>query len=122
MPNYTESRAYAEERLARIQTRYSYHYSRSYYIRRACDSATRRMTNQTKLQMWAAVLETAGLDSSASLAYARIAGLQSGSITPQRRRRLGRTAVPAYAAIEPLRPNASGVSMVTYEFTVEAET
>jgi len=121
MPNYSESRGYAEERLARIQTRYNYHYSRSYYIRRACDSATRRMTNLNKLQMWAEVLEAAGFDANATFAYNRIEGLHTGSITPQRRARLGRTAVPAYAPIEPLRPDVSGVSLVTYEFTVEAE-
>ena len=121
MPNYSESRGYAEERLARIQVRYDFHYSRSYYIRRACDSATRRMTNLNKLQMWAEVLEAAGLSSSATFAYNRIEGLREGTIVPQRRPRLGRTAVPAYAPIEPLRPDTSDVSMVVYEFTVETE-
>jgi len=121
MPNYTESYEYAHQRLDRIVTRYQYHYSPNYYIRRACDSATRRMTNLNKLRAWARVLEGSGWDSSATLAYNRIEGLSEGTITSHRRPRLARTAVPAYVPIEnPYRP-AEGVHMVTYNFVVGEE-
>jgi hypothetical protein len=122
MPNYTESEAYAQERYNRIHERFQYHYSRNYYIRRACDSATRRMTNITKLRVWALVLDNNGWTESAEYARERANGLVLGSITPRPRTpRLGRTEVPSYIPIEPLQPQRTGVSMVTYNFTVGEE-
>lgn len=122
MPNYTESHEYAEERLDRIVARYRHHYSSSYYIRRACDSATRRMTNLSKLRAWAFILDQNGYASSAAFARNRVDGLTAGTITPRPRTpRLGRTNVPSYTPVEPLRPYVAGVSMVTYNFTAGEE-
>jgi hypothetical protein len=118
MPNYTESREYARDRLDRIVTRYQHHYSSAYFIRRACDSATRRMTNTNKLTAWATVLEAAGWDASADFARRRVTGLFDGSVTSQRRPRLGRTTVPAYVPVRNPLPPVAGVNMVTYNFTV----
>jgi len=121
MPVYTESYEYAHERLERIVARYRYHYSSNYYIRRACDSATRRMTNVNKLRAWAQVLEESGWGSCAVGAYNRIDGLNEGTITSHRRPRLGRTTVPAYVPVQNPLPPVTEVRMVTYTFTVGEE-
>jgi hypothetical protein len=116
MPNYQESTAYARERLARIEDRYQYSYSRDYYITRAANSSTRRMTNLTKLHAWELVLREAGYESAANYASNRRQALESGAITPPVRRRLGRTRVARYVAAPLRNPDATGRSYVEYEY------
>ena len=115
MPVYTESTQYAEDRLQRIENRMRHHYSRSYYIRRALDSATRRMSNINKLIAWAEVLEAHNYDGSAQYCRRRIDGLQAGTIAAPTSRRLGRTQVARYIPIDRVRPyNPDEYSMVEY--------
>jgi len=115
MPVYTESTQYAEDRLQRIEARLRHHYSRSYYIRRACDSATRRMSNVSKLAAWAEVLEAHGYEECARYCRRRIEGLGSGTIAAPTRRRLGRTQVARYVSVGPLRPHVvDAPSMVEF--------
>ena len=78
MPNYTESVAYAQERLDRIVARCPYSYSADYYIRRAANSSTRRMTNVNKLRSWETVLREAGHEQAADYCRQRYEGLEHG--------------------------------------------
>ena len=122
MAVYAESRQAAEERLARIQRRYQNTYSNSYYMSRAFASATNRMTNLTKLRMWAEVLHSAGFMNAADGAWRRMDGLQDGTIATPQRRRLTRSTVPAYVPVAALRVVEEGaVSFVNYKFTPEAD-
>lgn len=120
MPVYTESLAYARERLERLENRYRY-YSANYYITRAANSSTRRMTNINKLRSWETVLREAGYDQAANYCQTRREGLENGTVTAPARRRLARTQVQRYHYIPPQAPNAEGPSFVEYEFTVGGE-
>lgn len=119
MPVYTESLAYARERLERLQERYRY-YSANYYITRAANSSSRRMTNLNKLRSWETVLREAGFDSAANFAQNRRENLESGAIVAPTRRRLGRTQVARYEPVLP-RGGAVGPVFVEYEFEVVGE-
>jgi hypothetical protein len=120
MPAYTESLAYARERLERLENRYRY-YSANYYITRAANSSSRRMTNLNKLRSWETVLREAGYDSAANFAQNRRENLESGAIVAPTRRRLGRTQVTRYEPIPQHALNPLGPSFVEYEFEVGGE-
>lgn len=121
MAVYAESIPAARGRLERIEQRLRYHYSRGWYVRRACNSATRRMTNRNKLRSWARVLEEAGYEEAATYCRDRLQGLEQGTITPPVRRRLGRTQVAPYVPIQPSCVNPTGPVFVEYEVTVAGE-
>lgn len=124
MPVRSESREYAQDRLDRIVERNSrrYSYSRDYYIDRACNSVTRRMTNQVKLQVWADVLRDAGRNRTAEYAQERLDGLQAGTITRPVRTRAPRSTVPRYVPVPSPNPYPSdnGPRYVTFEFSALA--
>lgn len=122
MPNYQESIAYARERLDRLEDRFRYRsYSHDWYLQRAANSATRRMTNLNKLESWAYVLEDAGYQNAAQFARDRIDGLRNGTIVAPVRRRLPRTQVPRYERVNPVTPNPTGPSYVEYVFDTGGE-
>jgi len=121
VPNYTESVAYAQERLTRIQSRYQHLYSADYYIRRAANSSTRRMTNVNKLRSWETVLREAGHEQAADYCRQRYEGLERGTITPPVRRRLARTEVARFERIPRSDPYATGPVFVEYEFTIAGD-
>jgi hypothetical protein len=115
---YAESREYAEERFQRIIQRNQYSFG-SYRNTANFNSVSNRMTNCTKLWVWAQILRERGWDASADYAEDRLDGLDSGRIVPTRRvPSVTRSTVERYVSIPATHDRYDGPNYVEFEFNV----